>query len=143
MFSNQKNEKKLNDISTLIGVETTFKGSLEVNSSIRIDGEVKGNVICEGDVTIGKSGYVENELKARNLYIAGVMKGNVTVKEKIHIYDTGSFNGRAEMTTIIIEENGQFYGESIMNGQLQSTPSQASKEDKVSKIDTKTNEARN
>lgn len=141
MFSNKKNEKKLNDISTLIGEETTFTGTLEVKSSIRIDGQVNGDVICDGDVTIGKNGHVENQLKARNLFIAGTLKGNVTVKEKIHVYDTGSLNGRAEMTTIIIEENGQFHGESIMRGQAQSKPENVIEEEKVSKIDKKTSKS--
>jgi len=140
MFSNQKNEKKLNNISTLIGEETNFKGTLEVKSSIRIDGEVKGDVICEGDVTVGKNGYVENQLKARNLYVAGSVKGNIYVKEKIHIYDTGSINGRAEMTTIIIDENGQFHGESIMNGQVHAAAkTKPTVEEKVSPIEKKTN----
>ncbi|WP_280768046.1 bactofilin family protein [Salipaludibacillus daqingensis] len=138
MFANKKNEKKLNDISTLIGEETTFKGTLEVNSSIRIDGLIQGDVICQGDVTIGQSGHVDNELTARNLYIAGKVEGNVKVQEKIHIYDTGSLKGLAEMSTIIIEENGQFHGESVMNGQTQPTPVKTKeKEEKVSQIDKK------
>ncbi|WP_416149865.1 bactofilin family protein [Salipaludibacillus sp. HK11] len=117
MFSKNNNEKKLNEMSTLIGEETIFKGVLDVNSSIRIDGQIIGEVNCQGDVTIGKTGQVENDLTARNLFIAGSIKGNVKVEGKIHIYDSGSLNGRAEMDTIIIEENGRFHGESIMNGE--------------------------
>ncbi|MCR6096406.1 polymer-forming cytoskeletal protein [Salipaludibacillus agaradhaerens] len=121
MFSNKKNEKKLSEVSTIIGEETVFKGSLDVNSSVRIDGQVDGDVTCYGDVTIGKTGRVENDLKARNLFLAGAVKGNVKVEGKIHIYDTGSLEGKAEMSTIIIEEKGRFHGESIMTGTVSST----------------------
>lgn len=116
MFTGKKNEKKLTEVSTVIGEETVFKGTLEVNSSIRIDGRIEGDVICNGDVTIGKTGQVENELQARNLVLAGKVKGNVRVEDRIHIYDTGSLEGKAEMATIIIDEQGQFQGESIMTG---------------------------
>ncbi|MCD8502782.1 MAG: polymer-forming cytoskeletal protein [Bacillaceae bacterium] len=51
--------KKVAEISTIIGKETIFEGNLTVNSSIRIDGQVNGKVICSGDVTIGKEGLVK------------------------------------------------------------------------------------
>ena len=113
MFS-KKEEKKLGEISTIIGGETTVEGTLNVNSSIRIDGKVYGEIKCSGDVTIGKDGYVENTVTARNLLIAGKVKGSVNVENKIHIYETGSLDGKAEMSSIVIDENGFFRGESLM-----------------------------
>ncbi|MDQ0258092.1 cytoskeletal protein CcmA (bactofilin family) [Evansella vedderi] len=116
MFTKQNNEKKLSEIATVIGTDTTIEGTLHVNSSIRIDGKVLGEVKCSGDVTVGKDGHVEHQITARNLYIAGTVKGNVNVEEKIHIYESGYLEGKAQMRTIIIDENGQFRGESLMNG---------------------------
>lgn len=103
-------------MSTIIGEETTVEGTLTVNSSIRIDGKVLGEVKCTGDVTVGRDGYVENAITARNLIIAGKVKGNVKVEQKIHIYDTGKLDGKAEMSVIVIDENGFFQGESYMKG---------------------------
>lgn len=119
MFAKQKNEKKLTEISTIIGEETTVEGTLNVNSSIRIDGKVYGEIKCSGDVTVGKDGYVENSITARNLLIAGKVKGNVKVEQKVHIYDTGHLDGKAEMSVIVIDEKGFFRGESVMNGHNQ------------------------
>lgn len=119
MFAKQKNEKKLTEISTIIGEETTVEGTLNVNSSIRIDGKVYGEIKCSGDVTVGKDGFVENSITARNLFIAGKVKGDVKVEHKIHIYDTGNLNGKAEMSVIVIDENGYFHGESIMKTSTQ------------------------
>ncbi|MDG5787265.1 polymer-forming cytoskeletal protein [Evansella sp. AB-P1] len=117
MFNNQKkNERKLNEISTLIGEGTSVEGIINIESSIRIDGNVYGEIHTAGDVTIGKDGYVEKSVTARNLYIAGKLKGNVKIENKIHIYDSGHFNGIAEMNTIVIDENAHFQGRSIMKG---------------------------
>jgi cytoskeletal protein CcmA (bactofilin family) len=114
VFSSKKNEKKLDETSTIVGEETTFTGSLEVHSSIRIDGTIYGELNCSGDVTIGQEGYVEKTVTARNLFLAGKIQGDVKVANKIHIYDTGSLDGKAEMNTIVIDEKGQFNGESVM-----------------------------
>lgn len=110
----KKNEKKLAEISTIIGKETTIEGNLTVNSSVRIDGKVFGTVKCSGDVTIGKEGFVKNAITARNLIVAGKVVGNVKVENKVHIYDSGSLDGKVEMKSIIIDENGYFRGESFM-----------------------------
>lgn len=114
MFSKQKVDKKLDDISTIIGEETTIEGIVTINSSIRVDGKVYGEIKCTGDVTVGKDGYVENFISARNLFIAGKVKGNVKIENKIHIYDSGRLDGSAEMKVIVIDENGFFHGESLM-----------------------------
>ncbi|MBU9710151.1 bactofilin family protein [Evansella tamaricis] len=116
MFSKQKSEKKLNQVLTVIGEETVIEGRIVIDSSIRIDGKVFGEIKCAGDVTIGKNGYVEKSVSSRNLFIAGTFKGNAKVESKIHIYDTGILDGVAEMQTIIIDEQGQFNGKSFMKG---------------------------
>lgn len=133
MFSKTKHDKKLNEMATIIGEETTVEGTLNVNSSLRIDGKVFGEIKCSGDVTIGKGGYIENTITARNLLIAGKVKGNAKIENKIHIYDTGHFEGSAEMGIIVIDENGFFQGESRMKG-----PDNVSKsEEKTEKVKSK------
>lgn len=116
MFSKQREERKLTEVTTVIGENTKVEGRLFIESSIRIDGKVYGDIKCDGDVTIGKSGYVEKGIVSRNLFLAGTAKGNVKVENKIHIYESGILDGAAEMKTIIIEENGHFHGKSFMKG---------------------------
>lgn len=139
MFSKTKNDKKLNEMATIIGEETSVEGTLNVNSSVRIDGKVYGEIKCTGDVTIGKDGYVENTITARNLLIAGKVKGNAKVENKIHIYDTGHFEGSVEMSVIIIDENGFFQGESRMKGpdNISKFEEKADKTDKTDKVKSK------
>lgn len=114
MFSKKKSEQQISEISTIIGEGTIFEGKIKLKSSIRVDGKVYGEISSEGDVTIGKNGYAENAIKARNLYIAGKVKADVDVLEKLHILETGYLEGVASLNTIVIEENGQFHGTSKM-----------------------------
>ena len=59
--------KKLNNesdglMNTIIGKDTTITGTVDVKGALRIDGTVKGKVICSDCVTVGSSGHVEAEI---------------------------------------------------------------------------------
>lgn len=113
MFSN-KEAKKTSQTETIIGAETVIEGKLTIGTSVRIDGHVYGEIDCKGDVTIGDNGYAEEKITARNLNIAGTVKGQLFVNEKIHIHPTGKLIGHAEMASIVMEEGAYFQGESKM-----------------------------
>lgn len=116
-----KEAKKLANIDTIIGAETVVEGKITLHSSVRIDGKVYGEVECDGDVTIGESGYVETYIKARNIIIAGTVEGTVKATEKLHVFGTGKLNGSAIMSNLIIEDGGHFTGQSSMNRQSEET----------------------
>lgn len=114
MFSKKKNEQQLSEIATIIGERTVIEGKVNLNSSIRIDGKIYGEIHCDGDVTVGKSGYVEDKIHARNLIVAGTVKADVDIDEKLHILESGYFEGFASMNCFIVDENGRFHGTSEM-----------------------------
>ncbi|WP_049786639.1 bactofilin family protein [Evansella cellulosilytica] len=134
MFTN-KSDKKINEVSTVIGEATTVEGRFQVKSSIRVDGKIFGELKCDGDVTIGKEGYVEKGIISRNLYIAGTVKGNVKVQNKVHILESGHLDGAVEMKSIIIDENGHFHGRSIMKNNIDKITAMKSKKNNIVEIE--------
>jgi cytoskeletal protein CcmA (bactofilin family) len=110
----KRKNKKLQNLDTVIGPETVIHGNINIKTSLRVDGKVFGEVICDGDITIGESGYVESSIVARNIIIAGSASGKVQATEKLHILSTGSFNGSTLLNAIVIEEGGVFQGDSKM-----------------------------
>ncbi|MFD2045688.1 polymer-forming cytoskeletal protein [Ornithinibacillus salinisoli] len=111
MLKGNKNEKI---IETIIGTETVIEGKIKLPTSLRIDGKVHGEVDCSGDVFIGKDGYVEPVVKAKNIVIAGEVKGDVITTEKIHVQPSGKLTGSATSKGIIIEDGGVFNGNSTI-----------------------------
>ncbi|MEC7631403.1 MAG: polymer-forming cytoskeletal protein, partial [SAR324 cluster bacterium] len=51
-------------ISGYLGPDLKVEGDVESKESIRIDGEYKGNINSQREVTIGPSGDVEGEIHA-------------------------------------------------------------------------------
>ncbi|GGM27802.1 hypothetical protein GCM10011351_12110 [Paraliobacillus quinghaiensis] len=111
MLKGKKSEKV---IDTIIGKETVIEGKIKLPTSLRVDGKIYGEVDCSGDVFIGKSGYVEPTIKAKNITIAGEVKGDIYTSEKVYIQPNGSLTGSATSKGIIVEDGGVFNGKSTI-----------------------------
>ena len=60
-------------------------GNLVSAGSLRIDGQVKGQINADGDVTLSPQSQVEADIRAQNVTVAGRFKGNIAVKGKAHL----------------------------------------------------------
>ncbi|MCF8008687.1 MAG: polymer-forming cytoskeletal protein [Halanaerobiales bacterium] len=124
------------DINTIFGQQTIVDGKLTTKGSIRIEGEMKGTIIAEGDVFIGESGEVNSNIEARNIVIAGNVEGNVTAKEKLEILAAGRLEGNIKSKRLVIEEGAKFIGESIplVENEVQKPKQKDKNENKVEKV---------
>ncbi|MBD0379635.1 polymer-forming cytoskeletal protein [Paenibacillus sp. WST5] len=116
MFKSKKLSMNPNTTDTLIGEGTSFEGRIKSEASIRIEGNITGDIECAGDVIVGEHGSVKSNISARDVVLAGSVQGNVITKGKLTITSTGSLQGNISATSIIIEEGGQFQGNSKMDG---------------------------
>lgn len=114
MFKSKKNLMNPNTTDTLIGEGTTFEGRIKSEASIRIEGGITGDIECAGDVIIGERGVVKSNVSARDVILAGNVHGNIITKGKLTITSTGSLQGNISAASFIIEEGGQFQGNSKM-----------------------------
>ena len=83
--------------------------------SLRIDGQVKGQINADGDVTLSPQSQVEADIRAQNVSVAGRFKGNILVKGKAHLARGGRIDGNITSKTLVVEEGGTFHGQSIMD----------------------------
>lgn len=111
MFRRQPDVTKTD---TLIGEGTTFEGQINTQASIRIEGRVMGDITCKGDVTIGEKALIESNISARNITIAGEVRGDVSATGRLAITSSGRLIGDAVAAALIIEEGGRFSGTSRM-----------------------------
>lgn len=118
MFKNNKTAKlDPNTTDTLIGEGSTFEGKITSGASVRIEGQIIGDIDCEGDVTVGEKGIVNsNNIIARNVIIAGVVNGNIHARQKLSITSKGKLFGNISAASLSIEEGSTFEGTSRMEG---------------------------
>ncbi|GAA4838304.1 hypothetical protein GCM10023310_15070 [Paenibacillus vulneris] len=128
MFKARKAGRDLQTTDTLIGEGTLFEGRIKSEASIRIEGQITGDVDCAGDVTIGEHGVVKSNVIARNVILAGTVNGNVLCKGKLTIRATGKLFGNTTAQSLIIDEGGIFQGTSKMDNGTNSQPDRMEKE---------------
>lgn len=110
----KKIQESSDKIDTLIGRNTKLMGKVEANGTIRIDGEIDGDVIVDGNVTIGADGKVTGNIEGNNIFVYGTVYGNIKSKEYLRLGNTAKLFGDVEVKTLIIDENAVFQGKCKM-----------------------------
>ena len=124
-------ERKDRDMSdngevTIVGTGARLEGNVVSAGSLRIDGQVKGQINADGDVTLSSQSQVEADIRAQNVSVAGRFTGNIVVKDKAHLARGGRIDGNITSKTLVVEEGGVFHGQSIMDAGASSGSSSAS-----------------
>jgi cytoskeletal protein CcmA (bactofilin family) len=100
---------------TIVGAAAKLEGTVVSAGSLRIDGQVKGQIQADGEVTLSSQSQVEADIRAQNVSIAGRFKGNIVVKGKAHLARGGRIEGNITSKTLVVEEGGVFHGQSLMD----------------------------
>ncbi|NPB06315.1 MAG: polymer-forming cytoskeletal protein [Aquificae bacterium] len=109
----RKKEEELPPILTVISEGAFFEGNLSLKSSAKIEGSVKGNVACEGELVVGETGSVEGDVACKSLTLFGKLKGNVRA-ERVEIKRDGLLEGDVVTRVFIVEEGAVFNGSCSM-----------------------------
>lgn len=100
---------------TIVGVNTTFVGSVKTDGNVRIDGTIEGDIEILGNLIIGETGRVIATIKAQNVHVSGAVKGEITAVEQLEISPTGKVWGDIITAALHIEPGGLFRGQSAMS----------------------------
>jgi cytoskeletal protein CcmA (bactofilin family) len=100
---------------TIVGAGARLEGNVVSAGSLRIDGQVKGQINADGDVALSQQSQVDADIRAQNVSVAGRFKGNIVVKGKAHLARGGRIDGNITSKTLVVEEGGVFHGQSIMD----------------------------
>ncbi len=110
----RKKDRSFQNIESLISSGVEIKGDIISQGSIRIDGQVEGNLNIKGDLILGEKGKIKGEVKAENIIIAGKLEGRAIAGTRFEIAATGAITGDITATTLIIDEGGLLDGNSRM-----------------------------
>jgi cytoskeletal protein CcmA (bactofilin family) len=109
-FINSISEVSGSTMNTIIGKDTTITGTLDVKGALRVDGTVKGKVICNDCITIGATGLVEADLESATAVVAGRLVGNILSADKIELQAKCEMEGDIKTKSLVIEQGAMFSG---------------------------------
>jgi cytoskeletal protein CcmA (bactofilin family) len=106
-------------INTLVGSGTSIEGSLNVSSSIRVDGTIIGKITCSETLLVGKTGVVDASVRVKNATIGGKIQGDISAQEVVILEGKSTLIGDVTTKKLIIEEGAVFNGTCRMNEEAQ------------------------
>jgi len=109
------------ELSTIIGVDASLEGRLNVEHSMRVDGRIKGELVSGETVTIGPGGQVEGDITARDIIVGGAVTGKLNASGKVGLESKSVLSGDLKASRLVIQEGAVFNGTSDM-GKVQRKP---------------------
>ena len=100
---------------TIISEGVKIEGKLNFPGSVKINGDVIGDIKVGGTLTIGRNAKVESNVQTKDAVISGHFKGEMHASGLVEITSTGRFIGNLiqDNAFLAIEKGGLFKGKSI------------------------------
>jgi cytoskeletal protein CcmA (bactofilin family) len=109
---------------TVLGANCVIEGTLSSSGNVRIDGTFSGTLDIKGNVLVGETARITAHVDARNISIAGAVRGNVT-GNKVQLLRTGRIWGDINASALTMEEGAFIDGKITMKGHQANTPAEA------------------
>jgi cytoskeletal protein CcmA (bactofilin family) len=103
-------------LNSIIGEGTRFKGELEVNGLVRIDGDFLGTIRTPGKILVGLNGRARCNIYAESVVVGGVVLGNIYCTDRVIILSTGIMLGSIHAPRLVVEEGVVLNGTCIVAG---------------------------
>ncbi len=98
------------DTIALLGKGSKFEGKLTFEGTVRIDGELIGEVFTDDTLVIGPGGVVQAEVEVGTLVLQGHLIGNVRANSLVDLRAPGRLEGNITAPDIMMERGVFFEG---------------------------------
>jgi len=114
MLKSSSTEGARSEETTIISRGVKIEGKIATDGNIRVDGDIKGDIISQNNVTVGESGQVNGQINANVITIGGKVVGTVTAREKLALESKGNLKGDILTKILVVEAGAKFDGNSKM-----------------------------
>jgi len=115
----KKKDKKIDAVSTFLGHDAIFDGTINFKGAIRLDGKVTGKVVSDdGTVIIGEKAMVEADVMVETVIIKGGVNGKIQATNRIEAYPPARILGELQAPIISIDSGVVFNGTCSMESQV-------------------------
>jgi cytoskeletal protein CcmA (bactofilin family) len=111
--------KNLDRLDTFIGRTTNLKGEITIQGSIRIDGQLEGNVTASEAIITGPESFIKGNLDCKDAIISGRVEGSVLALENVELQSGANIFGDITCGNLVIGKNCFFEGKCHMSGKEQ------------------------
>ena len=92
----------------------SFKGEMEFEDTMRIDGKFNGKIMSKNELIVGESAHIEGDLHVGRIAISGTVIGKIVAEQRVEIHRNGKVFSDIETPALVIEEGAIFQGNCLM-----------------------------
>jgi len=115
------------DVQAHLGQGSRVEGKLTFEGSVRIDGQVEGEITAQEMVILGETADVSATIVANTIVVQGRVTGDLNARKRVELKAPASVAGNISTPSLIIHEGVVFEGHCSMGG---AAASRAEKTDK-------------
>ena len=101
--------------TSIISVGSTWQGTLKIEGSVRVEGQLSGEIEARDTVNVAEGAEVNAKVRAAFVSIAGRFQGEVHCSERLEIMPTGRVNAELMTKSFVVHEGA------VLEGQVQMT----------------------
>ena len=104
------------NVHTMVGADATIEGSINLDGGLIVYGKIIGDVKTKGPIRIAKTAEIVGNIIASDIQIGGIVKGNISVNDRIVLSRESTVNGDMVYRRLYIEEGAKFSGRCDLSG---------------------------
>ena len=103
---------------SIIGNKSRLTGMITSNESIRLEGDLVGNIKTKTKVVVGPEGYLHGSIQGRFVDISGKIEGEIIASELVILRKGASVTGSFLMTPQLYIEQGAVINSKVIMGEM-------------------------
>jgi cytoskeletal protein CcmA (bactofilin family) len=105
---------KSGELNGFLDRGSSFKGELEFEDTMRIDGRFNGRIVSKNELIVGESATIEGEVHVGRIAISGTVIGKIKADQRVEIHRNGKVYSDVDTPALVIEEGAIFQGNCVM-----------------------------
>ncbi len=97
-------------VISIIAEGARVTGEVTVKGTIRVEGEVDGNVTAGKAVVVGKEGAVRGDIVTEDAVLSGVVEGTIRAASRLELHATSRIDGQVRARRMKLEEGALLNG---------------------------------
>ena len=109
-----ENHKKTLGEVCVLAAGSTVEGNVKIGSNLRLEGEINGDLACNGKLVLSKTAIVTGNIICSELLSEGKINGNVIAKSLVSLAENAILNGDVQCSQLQIDKGAIFNGKCTM-----------------------------
>lgn len=105
---------KSGELNGFLDRGATFKGEMEFEDTMRIDGRFNGRIVSKNELIVGESAHIDGDIHVGRIAISGTVVGKIVADQRVEIHRNGKVYSDIDTPALIIEEGAIFQGNCTM-----------------------------